>query len=61
VILGRPRIFRDEDVDQVLPDRINDADLTTTGTKATYNQRVSDGPVFHAKFVNHLLVPLVIT
>lgn len=53
VILGRPRIFRDEDVDQQLPDRINDADLVTGNgkTKSMYNQCVSDGPVFHAKYV----------
>jgi hypothetical protein len=62
VILGRPRIFRDEDCDQSL-DRINDANLAATGAEArsTYNQCVSDGPVFHAKFVNHLLVFLIIT
>lgn len=57
VILGRPRIFRDEDVDQHLPDRINDADLASGKVKAksAYNQCVSDGPVFHAKFVHHSL------
>jgi hypothetical protein len=57
VILGRPRIFRDEDVNQELPDRINDADLVTgvVKTKSAYNQCVSDGPVFHAKFVRPFL------
>ncbi|KAL3417444.1 Activator of stress genes 1 [Phlyctema vagabunda] len=51
VILGRPRNFRDEDIDQHLPDRVNDADLTPDGTQAktAYNQCVSDAPVFHAK------------
>lgn len=54
VILGRPRIFRDEDIDQHLPSRVNDADLASgkAKTKSTYNQCVSDGPVFHAKFVH---------
>jgi hypothetical protein len=58
VILGRPRIFRDEDVDQHLPSRINDADLTSgrAEIKFAYNQCVSDGPVFHAKFVHLLFV-----
>ena len=53
VILGRPRIFRDEDIDQNLPSRVNDADLVSgkANTKSTYNQCVSDGPIFHAKFV----------
>ncbi|KUJ11099.1 uncharacterized protein LY89DRAFT_739310 [Mollisia scopiformis] len=51
VILGRPRIFRDEDIDQQLPERINDSDLTNTVAKSrsTHNQCVSDGPVLHAK------------
>ena len=51
VILGRPRIFRDEDSDQDLPERINDNDLHTNSfkTHSSYHQCVSDGPVFHAK------------
>lgn len=53
IILGRPRTFRDEDVDQQLPQRLNDNDLTfdTANPKLSTNQCVSDGPVFHAKFV----------
>ena len=54
VILGRPRIFRDEDVDQCIPDRLTDADLTTASNKAksSFNQCVSDAPIFHAKYVD---------
>jgi hypothetical protein len=53
VILGRPRTFRDEDIDQRLPERLNDNELTTTNAKArsAYNQCVSDAPMFHARFV----------
>ncbi len=51
VILGRPRVFRDEDIDQHFPERLNDADLTANVSKpkAAQSQCVSDGPVFHAK------------
>lgn len=51
VILGRPRVFRDEEIDQELPERVNDADLAThsVGTKSSSKQCVSDAPVFHAK------------
>ena len=53
IILGRPRVFRDEDIDQHFPGRLNDADLTTDASKpkAAQSQCVSDGPVFHAKYV----------
>jgi hypothetical protein len=53
IILGRPRVFRDEDIDQHFPERLNDADLTSDSSKpkAAQSQCVSDGPVFHAKYV----------
>lgn len=53
VILGRPRIFRDEDVDQKLPER-SDVDFDSTiktGNRSKNSHSVSDGPVFHARFV----------
>ena len=61
VILGHPRIFRDEDVDQQLPDRVIDADLATGAVKSNsvYNQCVSDGPVFHAKFVRLFFLVII--
>jgi hypothetical protein len=51
VMLGRPSIFRDEDIDQRLPDELNDCDIATTGrdAKAKTSLSVSEGPVFHAK------------
>jgi hypothetical protein len=51
IILGRPRVFRDEDIDQNYPERLNDADLTANASnpKTAQDQCVSDGPVFHAK------------
>jgi len=53
VILGRPRIFRDDDIDQHFPDRLNDAELSVIGnaaqSKPSKSMSVSDGPVFHAK------------
>jgi hypothetical protein len=54
VILGRPRIIRDEDVDQALPSSLSDTDLAKTGVSARsgQSQRVADGPIFHAKYVN---------
>ena len=56
IILGRPRVFRDEDIDQHFPERLSDADLTanTSIPKASQSQCVSDGPVFHAKYVAHI-------
>ncbi|KAH6721479.1 fungal-specific transcription factor domain-containing protein [Leptodontidium sp. MPI-SDFR-AT-0119] len=51
VILGRPRIFRDEDIDQPLPNQSEiDAESTSlTGPKHRNRQSVDDGPIFHAR------------
>jgi hypothetical protein len=53
VILGRPRIFHDEDIDQRFPDKLNDIDLATSSVnaKSLHLQSVSDALVFHAKYV----------
>jgi Fungal specific transcription factor domain len=53
IILGRPRVFRDEEIDQHFPERLSDADLIASlpKPKAAQSQCVSDGPVFHAKYV----------
>jgi hypothetical protein len=58
VILGRPRIFRDEDVDQSIPDRLTDADLALANDRirSSFNQCVSDAPIFHAKYVAELFL-----
>lgn len=54
VILGRPRIFRDEDIDQPLPNQSEiDAESTSlTGPKHRNRQSVDDGPIFHARYAS---------
>ncbi|KAH7370038.1 fungal-specific transcription factor domain-containing protein [Rhexocercosporidium sp. MPI-PUGE-AT-0058] len=51
VILGRPRIFRDEDIDQPLPNQSDiDVDFTSKiGARSRNQQSVEDGPIFHAR------------
>jgi hypothetical protein len=53
VVLGRPGIFRDEDIDQDFPAQVNDADLVQGNEKPhpPWNQCVMDAPVYHAKLV----------
>ena len=53
IILGRPGIFRDEDVDQELPARINDSELGTDNfrPRSGWNQCIMDAPVYHIKYV----------
>jgi hypothetical protein len=57
-MLGRPRLFRDEDVDQLLLSGQNETDSNTAYSKyrLVSNLRVEDGPVFHAKFVELSLI-----
>ncbi|KAL4867348.1 hypothetical protein BDV12DRAFT_121510 [Aspergillus spectabilis] len=47
VILGRPRLWHDGDVDEELPARVNDADLSPTRIQAPKRDCVMDAPVFH--------------
>ncbi|KAH7395613.1 fungal-specific transcription factor domain-containing protein [Cadophora sp. MPI-SDFR-AT-0126] len=51
VILGRPRIFRDEDIDQSQPERseIGFDSSNKTGIRSKNTQSVDDGPIFHAR------------
>jgi hypothetical protein len=53
VILGRPRTFRDEDIDQTMPERVNDTDLTdiVANSRSSWAQCIHDAPVFHARSV----------
>ena len=53
VILGRPRIFCDEDIDQHFPDELNDIALTDSeaNSKVIYNHCLLEAPIFHAKSV----------
>lgn len=48
VILGRPRLWHDEDLDEELPARVNDTDLLPTPTQSPKRDCVMDAPVFHA-------------
>ncbi|PWY67839.1 hypothetical protein BO83DRAFT_429458 [Aspergillus eucalypticola CBS 122712] len=48
VILGRPRLWHDEDLDGDLPTRVNDEDLTTRERRLSRCDCVMDAPVFHA-------------
>ncbi|KAL5000030.1 fungal-specific transcription factor domain-containing protein [Aspergillus recurvatus] len=48
VILGRPRLWHDEDLDEELPTRVNDTDLLPTAIQSPKRDCVMDAPVFHA-------------
>ena len=52
IILGRPGMFRDEDIDQQLPARLNDAELGTEKSRphSGWNQCIMDAPVYHIKY-----------
>ncbi|KAJ6043266.1 uncharacterized protein N7446_001462 [Penicillium canescens] len=47
VILGRPRLWQDEDLDEDLPDRINDQDLSRHEKRMSKRDCLMDAPVFH--------------
>ncbi|KAK2028381.1 fungal-specific transcription factor domain-containing protein [Colletotrichum zoysiae] len=52
VILGRPRHFHDDDIDQDYPDRIEDEDMTTHGPVERSEEHLGchiDALIFHAK------------
>lgn len=53
VMLGRPRIFRDEDIDQPLPEQSDFSSDSSqrTGVRSKSIQSVDDGPIFHARSV----------
>jgi hypothetical protein len=57
IILGRPGIFRDEDIDQELPARSNDSDLDLHQGKArsSWKQCIMDAPVYHIKYVGSFI------
>ncbi|KAL4899740.1 hypothetical protein BDW74DRAFT_188913 [Aspergillus multicolor] len=48
VILGRPRLWHDGDVDEELPARVNDIDLLPAAIQPPKRDCVMDAPVFHA-------------
>ncbi|KAL2842163.1 fungal-specific transcription factor domain-containing protein [Aspergillus pseudoustus] len=47
VILGRPRLWHDEDIDEELPARVNDIDLLPTRIESPKRDCVMDAPVLH--------------
>lgn len=47
IILGRPRLWQDEDLDEQLPTRINDQDLTRYEMNPSKCDCLMDAPVFH--------------
>ncbi|CAG8107444.1 unnamed protein product [Penicillium olsonii] len=48
IILGRPRLWQDEDIDEELPTRINDQDLSRHEMNPSKCDCLMDAPVFHA-------------
>jgi hypothetical protein len=56
IVLGRPGIFRDQDVDQELPARVNDSELGVEAGKqrSVWNQCIMDAPVYHIKYVHSI-------
>lgn len=59
IVLGRPRLYQDEDVDQEFPDQVNDEDVTLQGPSMA-NDPVDyyiDGLISHAKYAlyTHIL------
>ncbi|KAK9855198.1 hypothetical protein MYU51_002503 [Penicillium brevicompactum] len=47
IMLGRPRLWQDEDLDESLPTRINDQDLTRYEMNPSKCDCLMDAPVFH--------------
>jgi len=51
VMFGRPRLLHYEDIDQELPQQVNDEDMTPDGLKPVLSRRdcLLKAPVFHAR------------
>jgi hypothetical protein len=56
-VLGRPRTFHDDDIDQELPAIVNDSDLTShrISPSASKGQSVMLGAVAHNMFVSYCI------
>lgn len=51
VVLGRPQHYHDDDIDQDLPDAVNDEDMTSSGPRPNNTEDCHlDALVFHAKY-----------
>lgn len=54
IILGRPRHYHDEDIDQDFPDAINDEDMQADASLSRFDSNFDshlDALIFHAKYV----------
>lgn len=58
VIFGRPRHYNDDEIDQEMPDSINDEDMTPSGVKDGYKRGrkdcATDALIFHSKIASIL-------
>ncbi|PYH89294.1 hypothetical protein BO71DRAFT_336974, partial [Aspergillus ellipticus CBS 707.79] len=54
IILGRPRLWQDEDLKIRLPMRVNDPDLTPQGIQVSGRDCTMDAPYFHTKLAQIL-------
>lgn len=55
LVLGRPRLLQDEDIDQVFPAHVNDEDLTANGAYPKFGKDcVMDAPIFHSRLAQIL-------
>jgi hypothetical protein len=62
VMLGRPRHFHDDDIDQELPDPVNDEDMTALGplqSPGNPDDCHIDALIYHAKYVYHTIMPIL--
>jgi hypothetical protein len=54
IILGRPRHYHDEDIDQDFPDAINDEDMQADAASSRFDSNLDshlEALIFHAKYV----------
>ena len=55
VIIGRPRLLQDEDIDQIYPAHVNDEDLTPHAINPRPDRDCTmDAPIFHARLARIL-------
>lgn len=58
VIFGRPRHYNDDEIDQEMPDSINDEDMTPNGARTGYKRGkkdcATDALIFHSKIASIL-------
>ena len=54
VVFGRPRHFHDEDIDQEMPDCVNDEDMTPQGPSSTEPKEDChvDAVIFHTRYLS---------